>query len=149
MSLNDHIHQLSRDHLKTAPDGSLRHAPALLAELRNAVTPGNSGSAGGQSGPPIPINPEAVDMLTRYTSDAKADYTEMTGESWPGTLEALLQHFGGAMDDGEGIAQVVRHRGEQRGGQGKRVRRDVVRRGHGLLVVVQRVVDAHSCRRAP
>jgi len=93
VSLNDHIHQLSREHLKTGPDGQLRHAPALLAELRTAVTPGNSGSAGGASGPPIPINPEAVDMLTRFTTDAKKDYTEITGQHWPGTLEALLQHF--------------------------------------------------------
>jgi len=93
MSLNDHIHQLSREHLKTAPDGQLRHAPALLTELRNAITPGNSGSAGGASGPPIPINPEAVDMLGRMTMDAKADYWDITGIAWPGTLEALLQHI--------------------------------------------------------
>jgi hypothetical protein len=93
LSLNDHVHQLSREHLKTSPDGQLRHAPALLAELRGAVTPGNSGSVGGASGPPIPINPAAVDMLTRFTKDAKADYTEMTGKHWPGTLEGLLQHF--------------------------------------------------------
>ncbi|MDN4644941.1 hypothetical protein [Arthrobacter sp. PsM3] len=93
MSLNDNIHQLTREHLKIGPDGALRQAPALLAELRNAVTPGNTGSAGGASGPPIPINPEAVDMLARMAGDAKADYREITGNPWPGDLETLLQHI--------------------------------------------------------
>lgn len=93
MSLNDSIHQLSREHLKTSPDGQLRHAPALLTELRNAVTPGNNGSSGGASGPPIPINPGAVDMLNSMTNDAKTDYREISGNAWPGDLETLLQHI--------------------------------------------------------
>ena len=92
MSLTDSIHQLTRAHL-TNHNGTLRHAPALLAELRAAVTPGNSGSGGGASGPPSPINLGAVDMLNTMTHDARTDYREISGESFPGELEALLQHL--------------------------------------------------------
>ena len=63
MSLQDQIHQLAREHLRTGPDGKAHKVPALLAELRNAVTPGNSMSGGGASGPPIPINADALDLL--------------------------------------------------------------------------------------
>jgi hypothetical protein len=93
VSLNDHIHQLSREHLKTAPDGSLRHAPALLAELRNAVTPGQNGYGGGASGPPIPIDPAALDLIRAIESEARRDYAEAIGKYWTGTLEALLQAY--------------------------------------------------------
>jgi hypothetical protein len=94
MSLNDHIHQLSRPHLRTAPDGSLRHAPALLDELRAAVTPGHAGSAGGgTSGPPIPINPNALDLLTEIETEARRDYFAMTEAPWSGDLDALLIRF--------------------------------------------------------
>lgn len=91
MSLADHCHQLAREHLKTGPDGKAHKVPALLDELRNAVTPGNSGSAGGASGPPIPINAEAVDMLGRMEAAAKTDWHEMTGTHWTGSLIELLR----------------------------------------------------------
>lgn len=90
MSLKDHIHQLAREHLKTGADGKAHKVPALLDELRAAVTPGNSGSAGGASGPPIPINAEAVDMLAQMEAQAKVDFQEMTGVRWVGTLRELL-----------------------------------------------------------
>lgn len=91
MTLQDHIHQLAREHLRTGPDGKAHKVPALLEELRNAVTPGNSGSAGGASGPPIPINAEAVDMLNKIESDMKRDWSEMTGTHWTGSLVELLR----------------------------------------------------------
>lgn len=91
MTLADHIHQLAREHLKTGPDGKAHKVPALLEELRAAVTPGNSGSAGGVSGPPIPINAEAVDMLARLEAEAKTDWHEMTGTHWTGDLVELLR----------------------------------------------------------
>lgn len=91
MTLTDNIHRLCRPHL-TNHEGTLRHAPALLAELRAAVTPGNSLSGGGGSdGAPSPINLGAVDMLAKMTHDAKEDYGQITGYPWPGELEALLQ----------------------------------------------------------
>ena len=91
MSLADSIHQLSREHLKTGPDGKAHKVPALLDELRNAVTPGNSMSGGGASGPPIPINAEAVDMLAQIEADMKANWHEMTGTRWTGNLIELLR----------------------------------------------------------
>lgn len=88
--LADHVHQLVREHLKTGPDGKAHKVPALLDELRGAVTPGNSMSGGGASGPPIPINAEALDLLREIEATAKGDYYEMTGVRWIKDLDALL-----------------------------------------------------------
>ena len=94
MSLTDNIHRLCRPHLATAPDGSLRHAPALLAELRAAVTPGrNSSGGGGAEGAPIPIDPTVLDMLGAIEKEARKDYAEATGTVWQGELESLLQSY--------------------------------------------------------
>ena len=90
MSLADQVHQLAREHLKTGPDGKAHKVPALLDELRNAVTPGNSMSGGGASGPPIPINAEALDLLREIEAAAKADYYEMTGVQWIKSIGELL-----------------------------------------------------------
>lgn len=94
MTLKDACHQLANEHMKMGPDGRAHKVPALLDELRRAVTPGNSGSGcGGASGPPIPINPEAVDMLTSMEAEGKEDYRIMTGERWTGNLVDLLRHL--------------------------------------------------------
>lgn len=90
MTLQDSVHQLCRPHLRTGPDGKPHKVPALLDELRNAVTPGRNSSGGGASGPPIPIDPDAMDLLAEIEADAKRDYQDMTGVRWTKTLEALL-----------------------------------------------------------
>jgi len=90
VSLSDNLHQLTSDHLRTGPDGKAYMVPALLTELRNAVTPGNSMSGGGASGPPIPINASALDLLREIETEARTDYHEMTGERWPSDLTGLL-----------------------------------------------------------
>jgi hypothetical protein len=100
MSLRDNVFQLTSDHLKTGPDNKPHKVPALLDELRAAVTPGRNSSGGGASGPPIPIDPDALDLLREIETDARTDYTEMTGYSWPGSLEGLLQVMA-AMDEME------------------------------------------------
>ena len=92
MTLQDSVHQLTSEHLKTGPDNKPHKVPALLDELRAAVTPGHAGSAGGSvGGPPIPINPNALDLLAEIETDARTDYAEMAGERWPGDLIGLLQ----------------------------------------------------------
>ena len=92
MSLRDNVFQLCSPHLKTGPDNKPHKVPALLDELRAAVTPGHAGSAGGSvGGPPIPINPNALDLLSEIETDARTDYAEMTGERWPGDLIGLLR----------------------------------------------------------
>lgn len=93
MGLNDSVHQLCREHLRTAPDGKAHKVPALLDELRNAVTPGRNSSAGGASGPPIPIDPDALDLLREIETEARRDYHEITPRYWDGSLEALLQRL--------------------------------------------------------
>lgn len=90
MTLADSVHQLTREHLKTASDGKAHKVPALLDELRAAVTPGNSMSGGGASGPPIPINPDALDLLREIEDAAKTDYREMTGVHWTKDVHTLL-----------------------------------------------------------
>ena len=90
MSLRDSVHQLTSEHLRTAPDGKAHKVPALLDELRAAVTPGNSMSGGGASGPPIPINADALDLLHEIETAAKGDYYEMTGVQWTKDLDRLL-----------------------------------------------------------
>lgn len=95
MSLADQIHQLAREHLRTGPDGKAHKVPALLVELRNAVTPGRNSSGGGASGPPIPIDPDAMDLLAEIEADAKRDYLDMTGVRWTKTVDALLPWIGG------------------------------------------------------
>lgn len=95
MSLADHVHQLCREHLRTGPDGKPHKVPALLDELRGAVTPGRNSSGGGASGPPIPIDPDAMDLLAEIEADAKRDYLDMTGVRWTKDVEALLPWVAG------------------------------------------------------
>ena len=94
MTLNDNIHVLTRDHLTQDKNGHLRTVPALLGELRTAVTPGrNSSGGGGAEGAPIPIDPTALDMLGDIEREARKDYTEATGIVWRGGLVDLLQSY--------------------------------------------------------
>lgn len=94
MSLRDNVWQLTKDHLKTGPDNKPHKVPALLDELRAAVTPGRNSSSGGASGPPIPIDPDALDLLREIETEARRDYHEITPLYWGGSLEALLQRLG-------------------------------------------------------
>lgn len=95
MTLEDSIHQLAREHLRTGPDGKAHKVPALLDELRKAVTPGRNSSGGGASGPPIPIDPDALDLLAEIDRAAKTDYYEMTGVRWAKDVDALLPWVAG------------------------------------------------------
>jgi len=52
-----------------------------------------NGGGGGASGPPIPIDPSAVDLLTEIHREARRDYHEITGSGWPGNVDSLLIHF--------------------------------------------------------
>lgn len=93
MSLSGNVHQLTRPHLKTGPGGKQYMIPALLDELRGAVTPGDNGSSGGKTGPPIPISIGAIELQIRIENEVRVDYNEMMGASWRGDLTGLLQHI--------------------------------------------------------
>lgn len=108
MTLADSVHRLTREHLTQDKDGNLRAVPALLAELRLAVTPGNSMSGGGASGAPSPINLGAVDMLAEMTKQARTEYREISGSAWPGELEPLLHHLIGMNLSAEWDAYLAR-----------------------------------------
>ena len=108
-NLRDNIHVLTRPHLATAPNGSLRHAPALLAELRAAVTPGrNSSGGGGAEGAPSPINLGALDLLGEIEKEARKDHAEAVGHVWNGELEALLQSYPDSQISAEWEAYLAR-----------------------------------------
>ena len=102
------MHQLCREHLKTGPDGKTHKVPALLVDLRAAVSPGNSGASGGGSGAPSPINIDAVDMIHKITKEAETEYGEMTGQLWNGTLEELLIGIGEKIPSPEWYAYLER-----------------------------------------
>lgn len=92
MSLRANIQELTETHLKMGPTGKPVQAPSLLSELRAAVKPGNDGGGGGaSSSAPIPINPDAVDLLSSITHEANVDYFEIHGVRYRGPLEGLLQ----------------------------------------------------------
>jgi len=109
MTLQDSVHRLTREHLTNDKDGVLRAVPALLAELRLALTPGrNSSGGGGAEGAPIPIDPTALDMLRAIEKEARKDYAEATGNVWNGELEALLQSYPHAQISAEWEAYLAR-----------------------------------------
>lgn len=91
MRLRDSIHQLISQHLKLDNEGKGRMVPALLDDLRAAVTPGRNSSGGGASGAQLPINPAALDLLREIETEARRDYQEITGELWAGGLDFLLE----------------------------------------------------------
>lgn len=95
MSLKDNAHRLAREHLKMDKDGKAHKVPALITDLRGAVTPGRNSSGGGASGPPIPIDPDALDLLREIETEARRDYNEISGDYWSGDLEALVLHLAG------------------------------------------------------
>ena len=66
---------------------------ALFVELDAAVKPGNDGGNGGKSGPPIPINPSAIDLMVAIKRDAHADHYEMRGFRFKGTVTELLDSY--------------------------------------------------------
>lgn len=92
MTLRQSIQELTETHLKMGPTGNPVQAPSLLSELRAAVKPGNDGgTSGASSSAPIPINPDAVDLLSSITHEAHVDYVEIHGTRYRGPLEGLLQ----------------------------------------------------------
>ena len=108
MTLTDNVHVLTRAHL-TNDNGTLRHAPALLGELRAAVTPQHTGGASGSAGgPPIPINPNALDLIGEIEKEARKDYAEAVGHVWNGELEALLQSYPDSQISAEWEAYLAR-----------------------------------------
>lgn len=94
MSLSANVHRLTRDHLDFI-DGNGTMAPALLAELRQAVEPGQNSSAGdgGSSAVKIPINDGAIDLLREIEVAARKDWADAHGDQYAGQLEQLLQAF--------------------------------------------------------
>lgn len=102
MSLRANIQELTETHLKMGPAGKPVQAPSLLSELRAAVkpSPGGVGGSGAQAAP-IPINPDAVDLLSSITHEANVDYFEIHGTRYRGPLECLLQSHGELSTDWE------------------------------------------------
>jgi len=93
MTLKDNVHVLTRPHLTTADDGSLIHAPALLAELRAACTSDFAVSRGGGGGGGMIVNSRAVKIETDIKAEALNEHFEMTGKEYRGKIVDLIQSW--------------------------------------------------------
>lgn len=101
MTLRGNIQELTETHLKMGPAGKPVQAPSLLSELRAAVKPGSDGGSGGaSSSAPIPINPDAVDLLREISEGAATDLWEMRGFaiSKPCSIEQVIRGLDPAID---------------------------------------------------
>lgn len=93
MTLKDNVHVLTRAHLKTADDGGLIHAPALLAELRAACISNMGAQGGGSGGGGMMVNSLAVKIETDIKNEALNEHFEMTGKEYQGGIVALIQSW--------------------------------------------------------
>lgn len=93
MTLKDNVHVLTRPHLTTADDGSLIHAPALLAELRAACVSNLGAQGGGSGGGGMILNSKAVKIETGIKEEALNEHFEMTGKEYQGRIVDLIQSW--------------------------------------------------------
>ena len=89
MSLNDHIHQLTREHLALV-DGALVSKPPLLVELRAACRSNLGAIGGGSGGAGMIVNSQAVKIENDIKAEALNEHFEMTGREYQGTLVDLI-----------------------------------------------------------
>lgn len=93
MSLQTQVHELTREHLVTTPDGQLVGNPALLDQLSDAVTAETrAGSAGGNAGVSLPIGEGALALLQDIEREARRHQHELI-PSFTGTLKAVIQSW--------------------------------------------------------
>lgn len=90
MSLNDHIHQLTREHWKIDDRGALVTKPPLLVELRAACTSDFAVGRGGSGGIGMIVNSQAVKVETEIKEEALNEHFEMTGKEYRGSLVELI-----------------------------------------------------------
>lgn len=91
MSLADHIHILTSEHLTRDDNGAYVKAAPLLAQLRAASGSNFGAAGGGKGGGGMVVNSKAVELETKIKADALAEHFEMTGAEYRGGLVAMLQ----------------------------------------------------------
>jgi hypothetical protein len=91
VSLGDHIHQLTSEHMTMADDGSFIKAPPLLAELRAAVTSDFAVGRGGSGGAGMILNSKATELEREIKEQMLNEHFEMTGNEYRGSILTLLR----------------------------------------------------------
>lgn len=93
MSLRDHIHILTSEHLTRDDAGAYVKAAPLLAQLRAASGSNFGAAGGGKGGGGMVVNSKAVELETKIKNDALSEQFEMTGAEYRGGLVALIQSW--------------------------------------------------------
>lgn len=91
MTLRDHIHQLTAEHMTMNTAGEFIKSPPLLAQLR-AASGSNFGSQGGGSGGGgLVVNSRAVKIENEIRAAALYEHFEMAGSEYRGSIVALIK----------------------------------------------------------
>jgi hypothetical protein len=91
MTLNDHIHQLTAEHMTLTAAGEYAKAAPLLAELRAASGSSLGSQGGGAGGAGMVVNSKAVKLENEIKAQALSEHFEMTGNEYRGTFIELLR----------------------------------------------------------
>jgi hypothetical protein len=93
MTLADHIHQLTAEHMTMTETGEFTKAAPLLAQLRAACTSDFAVSRGGSGGAGMLLNSKAVKLENEIKAQALNEQFEMTGVEYYGNLVALIRSW--------------------------------------------------------
>lgn len=105
MSLSVHVHELTREHLVTTPDGRLVSIPALLDQLEAAATDTRAGSTSRGNGIPSPISLDVVALQQKIEREARTEQLELYGTD-VGELKAIIQSWATDSITGEWAAYL-------------------------------------------
>ena len=93
MTLTDHLHQLTAEHMTMTDTGEFTKAAPLLAQLRAACTSDFAVGRGGGGGAGMSVNSAAVKLEVSIKEQALNEHFEMTGSEYRGNLVALIQSW--------------------------------------------------------
>lgn len=93
MTLRSLAQDLTEPRLKMY-NGRIGKVPALLTDLREAITHSSSGGESSEDGLPLPLNTKAVEMLHHIQRMSDEDHCNRYGQRFTGTLEQLIKKVG-------------------------------------------------------
>lgn len=93
MTLRSLAQDLTEPRLKMI-NGRFGKVPALLTDLREAISHSTSGGDAGTEGLPLPLNTKAVELLHSIERMAGEDHANRYGERFTGKLEGIIKKIG-------------------------------------------------------
>ena len=93
MTLADHIHQLTTEHMTVTDAGEYAKTAPLLAQLRAASGSNLGAQGGGSGGAGMIVNAKAVKLENEIKEQALSEHFEMTGNEYRGGLIELLRSW--------------------------------------------------------